>query len=139
MHQALALLGRPAAPRLIVAVTRRSTPAAASAQLTSLRRDEERSFRAAPYARPYYLCAALTDRLSPARGLLAGQHLAVPSADRGPAQPSRRLPHLGHRLAEHLDRLAEPTPARHAAAVADGAEHPRRRRAAFAAMPTRRP
>jgi hypothetical protein len=71
VHQALSLLGAPAQPRLIVAVagaffggTLRSN------QLTSLRRDEERSFRASPYGRPYYLCAALTDRLSPARALL---------------------------------------------------------------------
>ena len=72
VHQGLTLLGACAQPRLIVAVgmafcggTLRSN------QLTSLRRDEARSFKASPYGRPYYLCAALTDRLSPARGLLA--------------------------------------------------------------------
>jgi hypothetical protein len=43
-----------------------------AARLTSLRRDEERSFKVAPFGRPYYLCPALTaDLLSPARGLLA--------------------------------------------------------------------
>jgi len=73
VHQALTLLGGPAAPRLIVAVHGAlyagSLPVA---RLTSLRRDEERSFRSAPYARPYYVCAALTaDLLAPARGLLA--------------------------------------------------------------------
>ncbi len=29
-------------------------------RLTSMKRDEERSFRTAPFARPYYICAALT-------------------------------------------------------------------------------
>ncbi|TDD55326.1 hypothetical protein E1286_03835 [Nonomuraea terrae] len=71
VHQGLRLLGATAQPRLIVAVgdaffggTLRSD------RLTSLRRDEERSFRSSPFGRPYYLCAALTDRLSAARGLL---------------------------------------------------------------------
>jgi hypothetical protein len=73
VHQALTLLGGPAAPKLIVAVHDAffagQLPAA---RLTSLRRDEERSFRSAPYARPFYVCAALTaEYLSPARGLLA--------------------------------------------------------------------
>jgi hypothetical protein len=37
-----------------------------SARLTSLKHYEERSFHIAPYARPYYICAALTvDRLAP--------------------------------------------------------------------------
>nr|WP_055502526.1 hypothetical protein [Nonomuraea pusilla] len=71
VHQALHLLGAPAQPRLIVAVSGAFFGGTIrSAQLTSLRRDEARSFRSSPYGRPYYLCAALTDRLSPARGLL---------------------------------------------------------------------
>ncbi|NRQ31204.1 hypothetical protein HII36_05055 [Nonomuraea sp. NN258] len=72
VHQALALLASPAQPRLIVAVSDVFFGGSIrSSQLTSLRRDEERSFRSSPYGRPFYLCAALTDRLSPARGLLA--------------------------------------------------------------------
>ena len=72
MHQALTLLGAPAASRLIVAVHDAFYAGRLpGARLTSLRRDEERSFRSAPYARPYYVCAALTaDLLAPARGLL---------------------------------------------------------------------
>ncbi|MFI7701339.1 hypothetical protein [Nonomuraea sp. NPDC049480] len=71
VHQGLRLLGAAAQPRLIVAVSEAFLGGTIrSNQLTSLRRDEERSFRSAPYGRPYYLCAALTDRLSPARGLL---------------------------------------------------------------------
>ncbi|GAA3261574.1 hypothetical protein [Nonomuraea helvata] len=71
VHQGLRLLGASAQPRLIVAVSDAFFGGTIrSAQLTSLRRDEERSFRSSPHGRPYYLCAALTDRLSPARGLL---------------------------------------------------------------------
>ncbi|MEV0612275.1 hypothetical protein AB0I81_03055 [Nonomuraea sp. NPDC050404] len=71
VHQGLRLLGACAQPRLIVAVSDAFFGGTIrSGQLTSLRRDEERSFRSSPFGRPYYLCAALTDRLSPARGLL---------------------------------------------------------------------
>jgi hypothetical protein len=53
VHQALTLLGVPAAPRLILAVHDAffSGPLV-PARLTSIRRDEERSFRVAPHARP---------------------------------------------------------------------------------------
>jgi len=73
VHEALSLLTVPAAPRLIATVHEAffagSFP---TARVTSLRRDEERSFRTAPFARPYYICAALTaDLLAPVRGLLA--------------------------------------------------------------------
>ncbi|UBU17703.1 hypothetical protein [Nonomuraea gerenzanensis] len=71
VHQGLRFLGAAAQPRLIVAVSDAFFGGTIrSSQLTSLRRDEERSFRSAPFGRPYYLCAALTDRLSPARGVL---------------------------------------------------------------------
>lgn len=73
VHEALSLLTVAAAPRLIVTVHEAFFASSfPSARLTSLKRDEERSFRTAPFARPYYICAALTaDRLAPARGLLA--------------------------------------------------------------------
>ncbi|GAA3451088.1 SNF7 family protein [Dactylosporangium matsuzakiense] len=73
VHHALTLLAVPAAPKLIIAVHDAFFPGElVAARLTSLRRDEERSFKVAPYNRPYYLCPALTaDLLSPARGLLA--------------------------------------------------------------------
>lgn len=72
VHQVLTLLAVPAAPKLISTVHEAFfTGALAPSRLTSLRRDEERSYRSAPGARPYYLCPALTsDLLSPARGLL---------------------------------------------------------------------
>ncbi|MET7636834.1 hypothetical protein [Streptomyces sp. NPDC005078] len=72
VHQVLSLLNVPAAPKLISSVHEAffASPLPPS-RLTSLRRDEERSYRSAPNARPYYLCPALTsDLLSPARGLL---------------------------------------------------------------------
>ncbi|OIJ95025.1 hypothetical protein [Streptomyces colonosanans] len=73
VHQALTLLTVPASPKLLSQVHHAffSGPLN-TARLTTLRRDEERSFRSAPYARAYYICPALTfDLLSPARALLA--------------------------------------------------------------------
>lgn len=72
VHQTLSLLEVPAAPKLIIAVHEAFFPGELPAsRLASLRRDEERSYRSAPNARPYYLCPALTaDRLAPARALL---------------------------------------------------------------------
>jgi hypothetical protein len=113
VHQALALLGAPAAPRLIVAVHDAfSAGGLVSARLTSLRRDEERSFRSAPCARPYYLCAALSaDLLAPVRGLLA---ISTWSMDRriiGPLSP--RVDYLtaavriGERIRDLSDASAE--------------------------------
>ena len=70
VHQALTLLGVPAAPKLIGAAHSAFFGGELTAsRLASLRRDEMRSYHAAPGARPYYLCPALTsDLLSPARG-----------------------------------------------------------------------
>lgn len=72
VHQVLTLLSVPAAPKLITSVHGAffsgELPAS---RLASLRRDEERSYRSAPNARPYYLCPALTaDTLAPVRALL---------------------------------------------------------------------
>src|SRR5260370_13663649 len=66
VHQALTLIGAPAAPRLIITVHDAFFAGGlASARLTNLRRDEGRSLRSAPYARPSSLCAALPADLSP--------------------------------------------------------------------------
>jgi hypothetical protein len=104
VHQALTLLGGPAAPRLIVAVHDAffagSLPAA---RLTSLRRDEERSFRSAPYARPYYVCAALTaDLLAPARGLLAISAWPMDRRIVGPLSPRVDYLRAAIRIAERF-------------------------------------
>lgn len=112
VHQALTLLGAPAAPKLVVAVhdafaTGELTPT----KLTSLRRDEERSFLSAPHARPYYLCAALTaDLLAPARGLIAVSTWPLAARIIGPLSPRVDFLTGAIRLAEHLSRLPEAGP-----------------------------
>lgn len=73
VHQVLALLGVPAAPRLIAEVHDAfSGGGLRLQQMASLRRDEERSYRTGPGRRPYYLCPALgAERLVPVRALIA--------------------------------------------------------------------
>ncbi|TXS66112.1 hypothetical protein EAO69_30300 [Streptomyces sp. me109] len=72
VHRVLMLLGTPAAPKLIVGVHEAFFPGELSAsKLSSLRRDEARSYQSSPGARPYYLCPALAhDLLTPVRALL---------------------------------------------------------------------
>jgi hypothetical protein len=86
VHHALTLLTVPAAPKLIIAVHEAFFPGElVAARLTSLRRDEERSFKVAPYGRPFYLLPALTaDLLAPARGLLAISTWALETRVVGP-------------------------------------------------------
>nr|WP_260408289.1 hypothetical protein [Planomonospora venezuelensis] len=111
VHQALLLLGVPSAAKLVVTVNEAFfSGALRGPQLTSLRRDEERSFRSDPYARPYYLCAALTDRLSPARGLLADSTWPLEARVVGPLSPRVDYLTAAVRIAEHLVRLADPPP-----------------------------
>ncbi|MGW0578164.1 hypothetical protein ACWD25_19830 [Streptomyces sp. NPDC002920] len=108
VHQALTLLGAPASPKLISSAYEAFfTEPLIAAKLASLRRDEERSFTAQGYARPYYICAALThDRLVPARGLLALSTWPVERRIIGPLSP--RTDFLTHALgtAEQIQRLA---------------------------------
>ncbi|MFC7247608.1 hypothetical protein ACFQO7_34530 [Catellatospora aurea] len=113
VHQALALLGAPSAPKLIIAVHEAfQAGEMVPARLTSLRRDEERSFRSSPYARPYYLCSALTsDLLAPARGLLAVSTWPIERRIVGPLSPRVDFLTSAIRLADHIDRLPNPTPA----------------------------
>jgi hypothetical protein len=109
VHQALTLIGAPASPRLIVIVdevfyARRLT----TSRLTSLRRDEEKSFRTAPYSRPYYLCAALTaDLLAPARGLLAISTWALDRRVIGPLSPRVDYLTAAIRIGERITGLPE--------------------------------
>ncbi|MFG2091051.1 MULTISPECIES: hypothetical protein [unclassified Spirillospora] len=106
VHQALTLLGAPAAPKLIGSVYAAFFPGEIpGSRLTSLRRDEERSFRTAPYARPYYLCAALTaDLLAPARGLLTVSTWPLEQRIVGPLSPRTDFLTSAARLAEHAGR-----------------------------------
>jgi hypothetical protein len=107
VHQSLTLLGAPASPKLISSTYEAFfTEPLVATKLASLRRDEERSFTAQGYARPYYICAALThDRLVPARGLLALSTWPVERRIIGPLSP--RADFLTHAIgtAEQIQRL----------------------------------
>ncbi|MFE3759449.1 hypothetical protein ACFXO9_34540 [Nocardia tengchongensis] len=109
----LTLLSVPSSPKVILAVHESFySGELVPARLTSLRRDEERSFRASPFTRPYYICAALTtDLLAPARGLMALS--TWPSERRmvGPLSPRVHLLTAVTRLGEHLTALDEVRPA----------------------------
>ncbi|RKS74255.1 hypothetical protein BZB76_2764 [Actinomadura pelletieri DSM 43383] len=106
-HQALTLLGAPAAPKLICSVYAAFFPGEIpGARLTSLRRDEERSFRRAPYSRPYYLCAALTaDAFAPARGLITLSTWPLEQRIVGPLSLRADFLTAAIRLAEHTAGL----------------------------------
>ena len=110
VHQVLALLGVPAAPRLISAVHEAFFAGIlAGARLTSLRRDEERSFRSAPHARPYYICAALTaDLLAPARGLVAISTWPMQKRVIGPLSSRVDFLAAAIQVAERLQRAPDP-------------------------------
>lgn len=113
VHEALALLTVPAPPRLIVTVHEaffgRAFP---SGKLTSLKRDEERSFRSAPHTRPYYICAALTaDFLSPSRGLLAISTWPMERRVIGSLSPRVDYLTAAIQVADAIERIPAPVPA----------------------------
>lgn len=89
VHRVLMLLQVPAASKLITEVHTAFFPdALPSSRLSSLRRDEERSYTAAPNSRPYYLCPALTfDLLAPARGLITISTWSLERRVIGPLSP----------------------------------------------------
>jgi hypothetical protein len=113
VHEALSLLTVPAAPRLIATVHEAFFASGfPSSRLTSLKRDEERSFRTAPFARPYYICAALTaDRLAPSRGLLAVSTWPMERRVIGSLSPRVDFLTAAINVAEAIDRLPAPIPA----------------------------
>ena len=113
VHQALTLLAVPAAPKLVSAVHEAFFAGLIpSARLTSLRRDEERSFRSAPFARPYYLCAALTaELLAPARGVLAVSTWPLDRRVIGPLSPRVNYLSAAIRVAESFLRIRSSGPA----------------------------
>jgi hypothetical protein len=110
VHQVLTLLDIPAAPKLISSVHAAFFASALPpARLTSLRRDEERSYRSAPNARPYYLCPALTsDLLSPARGLLTISIWPLEQRIVGPLSARVHFLTGAIRIAQAAQRLAPP-------------------------------
>jgi hypothetical protein len=113
VYEALSLLRVPAAPRLIATVHEAFFATTfPTARVTSLRRDEERSFRTAPFARPYYICAALTaDFLSPSRGLLAVSTWPQEKRVIGSLSPRVDFLEAAIRVAEAIERIPAPVPA----------------------------
>jgi hypothetical protein len=112
VHHVLTLLTVPAAPRLIISVHEAFfSGEMIPARLTSLRRDEQRSYESAPNARPYYLCAALTaDLLAPARGLLAVSTWTMADRIVGPLSPRVHYLTAAIQVAERVERLDETVP-----------------------------
>ncbi|MFD6891388.1 hypothetical protein [Streptomyces sp. NPDC059957] len=111
VHRALMLLGVPAAPKLIVGVHEAFFPGELSAsKLSSLRRDEERSYRSSPGARPYYLCPALAhDLLTPVRALITISTWTLEQRVIGPLSPRVDFLTGGLRIAEAVHTSAEST------------------------------
>lgn len=111
VHQALTLLAVPASPKLLSQVHQAffSSPLN-TARLTTLRRDEERSFRSGPYSRAYYICPALTsDLLSPARALLALSTWPLEQRLVGPLTQRVHFLTSALRLADAADRIVGDT------------------------------
>jgi hypothetical protein len=110
VYEALSLLQVPAAPKLIATVHEAFFGATfPTTKVTSLKRDEERSFRTAPFARPYYICAALSaDYLSPSRGLLAVSTWPMERRVIGSLSPRVDFLTAAIRVADAIERI--PTP-----------------------------
>ena len=110
VYEALSLLQVPAAPKLIATVHEAFFGATfPTTRVTSLKRDEERSFRTAPFARPYYICAALSaDYLAPSRGLLAVSTWPLALRVIGPLSPRVDFLTEAIRVAEAIERIPEP-------------------------------
>lgn len=113
VHEALSVLQVPTAPRLIATVHEAFFATTfPTARLTSLRRDEERSFRVAPFARPYYICAALTaDSLIPSRGLLAISTWPMERRVIGSLSPRVDFLVSAINVAQAIEHIPEPVPA----------------------------
>lgn len=110
VYEALSLLQVPAAPKLIATVHEAFFGSTfPTTRVTSLKRDEERSFRTAPFARPYYICAALSaDYLSPSRGLLAVSTWPMERRVIGSLSPRADFLTAAIRVADAIERI--PTP-----------------------------
>jgi len=112
VYEALSLLQVPAAPKLIATVHEAFLATTfPTTRVTSLRRDEERSFRTAPFARPYYICAALTaEFMSPSRGLLAVSTWPMETRVIGSLSPRVDFLTAAIRVAEAIERIPSPPP-----------------------------
>jgi hypothetical protein len=112
VYEALSLLQVPAAPKLIATVHEAFFGSTfPTTRVTSLKRDEERSFRSAPFARPYYICAALSaDYLSPSRGLLAVSTWPMERRVIGSLSPRVDFLTAAIRVADAIERIPTPPP-----------------------------
>jgi hypothetical protein len=110
VYEALSLLHVPAAPKLIATVHEAFFGSTfPTTKVTSLKRDAERSFRTSPFARPYYICAALSaDYLSPSRGLLAVSTWPMERRVIGSLSPRVDFLTAAIRVADAIERI--PTP-----------------------------
>jgi hypothetical protein len=110
VYEALSLLQVPAAPKLIATVHEAFFGSTfPTTRVTSLKRDEERSFRTAPFARPYYICAALSaDYLSQSRGLLAISTWPLELRVIGSLSPRVDFLMAASQVAEAIERIPEP-------------------------------
>jgi hypothetical protein len=110
VYEALSLLQVPAAPKLIATVHEAFFGSTfPTTRVTSLKRDEERSFRTAPFARPYYICAALSaDYLAQSRGLLAVSTWPLELRVIGALSPRVDFLMAASRVAEAIERIPEP-------------------------------
>jgi hypothetical protein len=116
-HEALLLLQVPAPPKLIATVHEAFFGSTFPAKgVTSLKRDEVRSFRRAPFSRPYYICPALSfDSLAPSRGLLAISDWELPQRIIGPDSPRADFLSAAINLATAYEDLPRDSPAAAAA------------------------
>ena len=112
VYEALSLLQVPAAPKLIATVHEAFFGSTfPTTRVTSLKRDEERSFRSAPFARPYYICAALSaDYLSPSRGLLAVSTWPMEKRVIGSLSPRVDFLTAAVHVADAIERIPTPPP-----------------------------
>ena len=112
VYEALSLLHVPAAPKLIATVHEAFFGSTfPTTKVTSLKRDEERSFRTAPFARPYYICAALSaDYLAPSRGLLAVSTWPMERRVIGSLSPRADFLTAAIRVADAIERIPTPPP-----------------------------
>jgi hypothetical protein len=112
VYEALSLLQVPAAPKLIATVHEAFFGSTfPTTRVTSLKRDEERSFRSAPFARPYYICAALSaDYLSPSRGLLAVSTWPMEKRVIGSLSPRVDFLTAAIHVADAIERIPTPPP-----------------------------
>jgi len=110
VYEALSVLQVPAAPKLIATVHEAFFGSTfPTTRVTSLKRDEERSFRTAPFARPYYICAALSaDYLAQSRGLLAVSTWPLELRVIGSLSPRVDFLTAASRVAEAIERIPEP-------------------------------